>query len=160
MVTIDLLSLQPQLSLRSEAGKKQIWDSIRKMWLVATPEELVRQLLIRYLIRERNYPANLIQQERKLMVNKNVRRFDLLAANSLGEPMLLAECKSPEIKLSPATVRQISAYNWALDVPFLLITNGKTTYCLRLKEEGREWISLARIPDFEEADRLSRQRLK
>jgi hypothetical protein len=160
MVTIDLLSLQPQLTFRSEDGKRQMWDPIRKKWLVATPEELVRQLLIRYLIRERNYPANLIQQERKLMVNQNVRRFDLLAANRLGRPMLLVECKSPEINLSDATVRQISAYNWVLSVPFLLITNGKTTYCLRLKEEGRGWESLARIPDFEEADRHSRQGLK
>jgi len=158
MLTIDLLRFQPHLRFRSEKGKKQIWDPIRKKWLVTTPEELVRQLMILYLVEACHYPANLIQQERKLVVHKKVRRFDLLAANRLGDPMLLVECKSPEVRMSEATLRQISAYNLVLRVPFLLITNGKSTYCHRLDDTGQGWIPMDRVPDFQEADEVSRRR--
>ena len=40
--------------LRVDAAPPQIWDGVRKRWLVLTPEEWVRQHLIRFLVESRN----------------------------------------------------------------------------------------------------------
>ena len=49
--------------IKKEGSSTFIFDEIRKKFLVLTPEEWVRQHLVQYLIREKQYPKSLIKLE-------------------------------------------------------------------------------------------------
>lgn len=51
---LNLLSKNFTLKLDQSLPEKRIWDLIRKKWVVFTPEEMVRQLYIQYLLIEKN----------------------------------------------------------------------------------------------------------
>ena len=57
-----------ELKTRIKNGKTEIFDEVRKKYLVLTPEEWVRQNLIKYLINDRGTPAGLISIEKALKV--------------------------------------------------------------------------------------------
>lgn len=101
-----------------------VFDIIRKKYVVLTPEELVRQHLLWYLIHEKNYPASLIAIEKGLNISGLRKRFDLLVYDKNGIPLLLAECKSPDVKLTQSVFEQIANYNRKFKVKKLLVTNG------------------------------------
>ena len=129
MVQIDLMKYQDQLRLKTEGGKKYIFGDIRRRWLVLLPEELVRQLVIQFLVREKNYNRSRISTERAIKVNKMDRRFDILVYDEAFRPKLLIECKSPQVRIKQDAFDQIAWYNTSLKVDFLVITNGIETYC-------------------------------
>ena len=103
-----------QFKLKSSENKQLIFDIIRKKYVVLTPEEWVRQNLIHFLIKEKNYPISLISCEKQLLVNKLKKRFDLLIYGPNGTPILIIECKSPKVKISQDTFDQIARYNMEL----------------------------------------------
>ena len=77
------------LLVKSKENKSFIFDSIRKKWLILSPEEWVRQHCIHYLIDYKRYPLGLIQVEKKLKVNNLERRYDIIVFNSDGTINLL-----------------------------------------------------------------------
>lgn len=124
----DLLHYQNQLKISNLDGQTRVWDILRKKWIVITPEEHVRQLLIQYLVYSKKISKNLISVERQIKVNQITKRFDLCIHDAMGKPMLLIECKSPKVPIDQKVFDQISYYNVALCVPYLLVTNGRLTY--------------------------------
>jgi len=117
--------------------------------LLLTPEEWIRQLLIRYLVSQKGYSYGRLATEQVLKVAGQKRRFDLLAYDRRGLPFLLAECKAPEVKLNQKAFDQIAAYNYALRVPYLLLSNGPQTICCEMdyqNDEGRSYRFLEEIP--------------
>jgi hypothetical protein len=52
------------------------------------------------------------------------KRFDLVVFGMAGKPVLIVECKAPEVKLTNEAFYQIARYNFTLKVKHLLITNG------------------------------------
>lgn len=63
----------PSASLRTRAtaatGKTEVWDAVRRRWLVLTPEEWVRQHFIHFLIAERGVEPHRIVQEYPIRVD-------------------------------------------------------------------------------------------
>ena len=55
------------------------------------------------------------------------RRFDILVYDKALKPFLLVECKRKEVKLTQQTVDQVVSYNFAIQAPYILITNSLTT---------------------------------
>ena len=55
---------EPDFRIKKEEGKEFIFDTLRKKWLLLTPEEWVRQNFVQYLIRTKNYPSALIALEK------------------------------------------------------------------------------------------------
>ncbi len=109
---------------KQKDNKIQIFDEIRKKWFVCTPEEWVRQNLIKYLIEEYNYPKSLIAVEKGLKIAGRDFRFDVLVYSKEYNPLLIVECKAPEIRLGQKVFNQIWEYNYQINAPFFLITNG------------------------------------
>jgi len=147
-VEIDLLKYQPNLNLQKQVGQVFIHDPIRKKYLVQTPEEVVRQLFLAYLLEERAFPKNRIRTEKVLKVNELTKRCDILVYDWEMNPFLLVECKSPNVPLSDATLRQIAAYNMPLKVSYLVLTNGLVNYCCAMDYKGGDWQFLSSIPTF------------
>ncbi|MCF8248077.1 MAG: type I restriction enzyme HsdR N-terminal domain-containing protein [Saprospiraceae bacterium] len=147
-LSIDLLKFQSSLELMKQDGQVFIFDPIRKKHLVQTPEEVVRQLFLAYLIQEKNYPKNRIRTEKELTVNELTKRCDILAYDWEMRPHLLVECKAPNVPITEATLRQVAAYNQPLRVKYLVLTNGLTNWCCELDYLNASWEFLSGIPDF------------
>ncbi|MBK6346198.1 MAG: type I restriction enzyme HsdR N-terminal domain-containing protein [Bacteroidales bacterium] len=113
---------------RVKSGQIQIFDPVRKKYVSLTPEEWVRQHLIRYLVVEKHVPLHMMACERGLLVNRMPKRFDLVVFGLNGNPVMIAECKAPGVKLSEATYYQIGRYNLTLKVKHLLVSNGLQHY--------------------------------
>ena len=123
-------------AIKQENNRLFIFDSLRKKQLVLTPEEWVRQHLVRYLTEHLGYPKGLTQLEKKVSVNGLPRRFDLSVMNPEGRFVMLAECKAPNVELSPETVYQTAAYGKMLNPKLYLITNGLRHICFHATETG------------------------
>ncbi len=148
IISIDLINYQDQLQTKKKEGKTFLFDQIRKKWLSLQPEELVRQLMIQYLITEKNYNANRFSLEKGIKVMNQDRRFDVLVFDKNMNPFVLIECKAPKVKISEASFSQIHAYNYDLKVPFLILCNGIQTYCYEINWEKKEGRFLDEIPDY------------
>lgn len=114
-----------------------IFDPLRKKELVLTPEEWVRQNLIRYLIEELAYPEGLISIEAGLKLNTLQKRYDALIYSREGKPLVLIECKAPEIAVNQSVFDQILSYNSQINAPCLLISNGMKHFFLKIKSDGK-----------------------
>ncbi len=110
--------------MKDDSGKLMIFDELRKKWLVCTPEEWVRQNLIKFLVAEFDFPINLIALEKSLVLAGRNYRFDALIYNKDIFPLMIIECKAPSVKLEQAVFDQIWNYNYEIGAPFFLITNG------------------------------------
>jgi hypothetical protein len=132
---------------KEEKGKSYIFDEIRKKYLQLTPEEWVRQHFVKYLIQEKNYPASLIVLEKGLKLNELSKRADVLIYKD-SSPILLVECKAPEVKITQSTFDQIARYNLVFKVPYLIVTNGINHYCCVINFETNSFDFLKEIPDF------------
>ncbi|MFO8129898.1 MAG: type I restriction enzyme HsdR N-terminal domain-containing protein [Bacteroidales bacterium] len=143
-----------QFSIRESHQKYLILDDIRKKYVVLTPEEWVRQHLIRYLSREKNYPPTLITIEGGFRIYNTMQRADVIVHNRQGAPLLIAECKSPEIAVTQHTFDQAARYNMRWKAPYLLVTNGLDHYCCRIDHKGQSYALLREIPDYVEIRNL------
>ena len=104
---------------------KEFFDPIRKKWVVATPEEEVRQQFIQFLLTVKQIPASHLSVEREISVNGLSRRYDLVVFNQEGKPWIVVECKAPHVKLTQEVMEQAGRYNKTLRAPIIGITNGK-----------------------------------
>ena len=110
--------------MKAEEGKEFIFDSLRKKWIVLTPEEWVRQNFVQYLLQVKNYPASLIAIEKEIKLGELKKRFDILVYDNNHQPWMMIECKAAAIKLDEKVLEQILRYNISVPVRYLVVTNG------------------------------------
>jgi hypothetical protein len=127
-----------------------IFDPIRKKYVRLTPEEWVRQNFVQYLVNEGKYPPGLIAIEVKSGYNKLNRRVDVLVHNRSGRPVMIVECKAPDISLDDKVFDQIVCYNMGFRVPYLIVTNGLDHYACRIDVENNKYEFLLVIPLYED----------
>ena len=126
---------EPQFRIKKENGKQYIFDSIRKIWLLLTDEEWVRQNFVNYLIRQVNYPSTVIAIEKEISLNDLKKRFDILVYDKEHQPWMLIECKEPKVNLSEDVLQQVLRYNISVPVEYIVITNGNATVGWRKEKE-------------------------
>ncbi len=151
MLHLDLLQYKDQLQTRSENNTTRIFDPVRRTWVLLQPEELVRQLFIYYCISTNLSSVNTMSIERQISVNDLHRRYDIALHDAHGAPWLLVECKAPTVPVSQKTMDQIAQYNIALQVPFLIITNGIDTYGCRIDFDNKSFEEIFEMPDLNTA---------
>jgi len=136
---------------KNESGQSsEIFDIVRKKYVSLTPEEWVRQHLLNFLITEKKYPASLLAVEKELSVAGIKKRTDVVVYARSAVPIMIAECKSPDIPLNQKVFDQVARYNIPLDVSFLLLTNGLVHYCCRMKHAEKKYEFVSEIPEFNE----------
>lgn len=128
-----------------------IYDESRKKFIFLTPEEWVRQNALKYLLKDRKYPISLIELEKRVELNKQTKRFDLVCKTPEGETMLLLECKAPNINLSQATFDQIIRYNNVLKAQYLWITNGLEHFAFEVDFDTNCVKRINELPLYEDA---------
>jgi hypothetical protein len=140
----------PEYSFKIQTGKgkDQIFDPIRKKYVVLTPEEWVRQNFIRYLIHDKKYPSSLMAIEKQLLVNNQPRRYDLVIYNRKGHPNIIVEFKAPSVKIAQDTFDQAVRYNMALKVKYIVVSNGMQHFACEIDYEKNSYSFLKAIPGF------------
>ncbi len=135
--------------IKEEDKKTKIFDEIRAEYLVLTPEEWVRQHLVRYLIDVKGFPKGLIALEKGLKLHGMQKRMDILVYSRMGEPIFMVECKAPNIKIDQAVFEQIGRYNIRMRLPYLLVSNGLEHYCAKIDFNTAKIEFLKDIPNYE-----------
>lgn len=125
-----------------------ILDRIRRKFVQLTPEEWVRQHLIRALVERLGYPIGLIKQEAAITTTGGPRRADVVSYGRDQRPYLIAECKAPTIALRQDVFEQVSRYNTVTGSPVLLVTNGLEHYCWRVDRDTHSFNFLKEIPQY------------
>lgn len=138
------------LKLRNFNGKQQVFDVLRRKYVALTPEEWVRQHFISFLIHQKGYPPGRMVNEAEISVNGQKRRCDTVVYDAFMKPMVVLEFKAPEVVITQSAFNQISAYNFTLKVPFLIISNGRNHYCCRMDVDKKTYVFESEIPDYSE----------
>lgn len=134
---------------KNSENKVAIFDEIRKKFIILTPEEWVRQHVVRYLILDKKYAKSYINVEKLIKVNDLSKRYDVVVFQPNGELFLLVECKAPEVKITQQTFDQIARYNLALKAQYLMVTNGLNHYFCQMDFEQEKYTFLPELPDFQ-----------
>ncbi len=97
--------------------------AVRKKSLVLTPEEWVRQHVVA-LFTAQGYSTNLMKLEQAHQQHRRAGRSDVVVYNRQQQPLLIAECKAPEVKIDKDVLGQALRYNQSLRAEWLFLSNG------------------------------------
>jgi len=138
-------------------NRREVFDPLRKIWVAATPEEIVRQKLLLKMTDELGYPKELLAVEKELaelphIAPKNLpqRRIDILCYGKNIHPghalypLLLIECKKE--KLSSAAKEQLLGYNAFVQAYFVAaVSKEEVLFGFRV---GKDYEFLAFLPPY------------
>lgn len=136
--------------IRPSAHGNEIYDVVRKKYVALTPEEWVRQHVVSFLIQARAFPSGRIKLEKSLKIQKLSKRADVVVYDDFAKPLLIVECKAPEIKLSQSVFEQIACYNMALHVRYLIVTNGLQHFFCSIDFDTHQCRFEEEIPTYEQ----------
>ena len=134
-----------KFNFKNKDNKPPIFDILRKKLILLTPEEWVRQHVIKFLISQ-NIPKNHIAVEKKIVINKMTKRFDLVVHDRNGNILLLIECKAPNVKIDQKVFDQTSVYNQYLKSEFLMITNGLNHFYFKVDDKAKTYKFVKKFP--------------
>lgn len=142
-----------ELRIRDRDGKHEVFDPVRKKHVSLSAEEWVRQHFLHFLINQKRVPPSLIAVETSIKYNRLSKRCDVVVYNRSGQPVLIVECKAPEIEISQDVFHQVAMYNMTLKVRYLVVTNGLDHYTCVVDHEKGSFHFLKDVPDFDEMNR-------
>ena len=134
--------------VRETDGRREVLDPVRRRWVALTPEEWVRQLTIAMLHERYGYPLELMQVEGAITVNGMTRRCDIVVYGTDGKPHIIVECKRPDVPINQKVCDQACRYNTVLQVPYLILTNGKQMIVIEIDYTNSILRPLAEPPLF------------
>lgn len=111
-----------------------IFDPLRKKNVALTPEERVRQWCIGVLVKSLQVPMHMMMSEVGIRLGDKQMRCDIMVYDRQARPLMVVECKRPEVELTAEVLDQAVRYNMVLNVKYMVITNGTKTYVFRRTE--------------------------
>lgn len=138
-------------------GKEYYLDPFRKRLILITPEEVVRQQVLQYLLHCVKAPKELIQVE--MLISKyqieSKRRADIIIEKfdeqtKLLSPLAVIECKAPDIMIGDDAINQALDYADMLLVEYVFITNGETLVAAKFNAKLNTYIDIQGIPTYED----------
>lgn len=125
-----------------------IWDPLRKKEVALTPEERVRQWCIGVLVGQLQVPAHMMMSEAGFKLGNKQFRADIIVYDRKARPLMVVECKRPEVELTSEVLDQAIRYNMVLNVRYIMITNGTRTFVCTRKEGG--FVFIGNVPTYNE----------
>ena len=144
MVALDFPAYD--FRFKNSENKRLIFDPLRKIFVILTPEEWVRQHVIHWLIHTHKQSKLLMRSEQKIEVNGLTRRCDIVLYWPDGRIKLVVECKRPEVRINQDTFDQIARYNTRLNAVFIMVTNGLNHYYCTINIHGDGYQFLKTLP--------------
>lgn len=138
-------------------GKKCFLCHCRKKLIQKTPEEIVRQNFILKLINEFNIPKKFIEVEVPLSHYEKGKmgRADIIVSefdsdNNEIIPLIVIECKAPNIELTDKVFEQTVRYDEFLKPLIMVMTNGIETIHYSWNNETNDYEEIITIPQYED----------
>ena len=128
--------------------KRTIWDPLRKKNVALTPEENVRQWFIRILSEHMQVPVHMMMSEVAFKLGEKSFRADVIVYDRSAKPLMVVECKRPEVDLTGQVLDQAIRYNMVLDVRYIVITNGTRT--VLFQKSGNGYVPMDKLPIYSE----------
>ena len=143
----------PSINLRAmeNNGHTLVFNRIRSTYIVLTPEEWVRRHLVEFLIAHCKAPLRSIIEEYPVSINGMAQRADVVVMGNNAQPLLLAECKAPDIDFKNSNTlqevfMQASRYNAILKARYVVLANGLQHFCYQYRDNG--YIALNHFPEL------------
>ena len=128
------------------ANGQTIWDPLRKKEVALTPEERVRQWCIGVLNKSMEIPLHMMMSEAGFKYGQKQYRADIIAYDRNLKPLVVVECKRPDVELTQEVLDQAIRYNMVLQVKLIIITNGlKTVIC---EKSDKSYRFLDNVPKY------------
>jgi len=136
-------------------GYECIFDPIRKKLIKLTPEELVRQQFVQYLIKEKQVPKEMIEIEVPLSyfkLNSRSRADIIVYALDKDErvPILIVECKANKVLLTDHVFNQVYRYEDLLLSNTIAVTNGIDLVVESWNEETERYDQVNGLPYYKD----------
>ena len=125
---------------------------IRKKKIMLTPEEWVRQHYINFLSLHLLYPLNYISIEKELTYFGLKKRWDIVVYNNLFNPIILVECKAPNVKLNKEALKQVFTYQNKLNCEFIVLSNGIEHFQWQVDLLKNTIIEISQIPIYSNSE--------
>lgn len=125
-----------------------IWDPLRKKEVALTPEERVRQWCIGVLAGQLQVPLHMMMSEAGFKLGDKQFRADIIVYDRKAQPLMVVECKRPEVEINGEVLDQAVRYNMVLNVKYIMITNGTMTFVCRRDGSGFSFID--KVPVYNE----------
>ena len=94
------------------ADKGTIWDPLRKKEVALTPEERVRQWCIGVLAESLEVPMHMMMSEAGFKLGNKQFRADIIVYDRSLRPLVVVECKRPEVDLTQEVLDQAVDTIW------------------------------------------------
>lgn len=117
--------------------------------MALTPEEEVRQQVIRWLHSQLGVPMEMMMSEWSFRFNSLLYRADVVVFGRDMKPLMLVECKAPSVKLDRGVIEQGIRYNMVLNVKYMMFVNGVKMCFFERVGEGPEYRMLSGVPEIE-----------
>ena len=125
---------------------------IRKKKIILTPEEWVRQHYINFLSLHLQYPLSFISVEKELNYFGLKKRWDIVVYNNLFNPIILVECKAPNVKLNQEALKQAFTYQNKLNCEFIVLSNGIEHFQWQVDRLKKTMIEVSQIPIYSNSE--------
>ena len=64
------------------------------------------------------------------------------------KPFMIVEYKAPNVQITQKVFDQIATYNLKLNVPLLIVSNGREHYCCKIDYQQKRYFFYREIPDY------------
>lgn len=122
-----------------------VWDPLRKKNVALTPEEKVRQWFIVLLRDSMLVPQHMMNSEVSFKFGAKDYRADILVFDRNAKPVMVVECKRPDVSLDQKVIDQTIRYNMVLDVRYIVVTNGEKTFMFERSGETFQIVKKAPV---------------
>lgn len=138
-----------------------LYCQIRKEWVAALPEEIVRQRILNHMVSELQFPQALVSVECALSRFPHLspaerarapsRRVDIVcfakqASSGQLFPLLVVECKA--VKLTPKVINQVLGYNHFMRARFIAIANASEFRTGWFDVQQQKFVFIDFLPDY------------
>lgn len=136
-------------------SKKCLFDPIRKIFVVETPEEIVRQQFIQFLLKEMNVPFTKIGVDVAMSDFKKRAggRADIVIygenKENLDVPIMLIECKAPNVSIVDDVWFQAYKYDNILGANYIVVTNGISTFAATWDSEDDAYVYVEELLTYQ-----------
>ncbi|RFB12726.1 hypothetical protein DZB84_18420 [Bacillus sp. HNG] len=136
-------------------NKQCFLDPIRNILILKTPEEIVRQRMVSFLQDKLKVPKEMIMLEEPMTYFKKGAkgRADIIVYRKEEDglyPVILIECKSPNVELTDDIFEQAVRYDQIVLADAIVLTNGNKMEWYGWNEKEEQYVSLAKIPTYQE----------
>ncbi len=150
--TLNLPTCELKIRKNPDSQLEEVFDTQRKKYVRLTPEEWVRQHFVHYLIEHLGFPQGRLQNELPIHVGNLEKRCDTVVFDKKGKPAVIVEYKAPTVRLTQKVFDQIVRYDFALQVDFLIVSNGLQHYFLHLNREQNRFEFLREPPHWSQIE--------